>query len=49
MLIVALCLVWAVFEVGTGEPFWAMLFGAIGLYAGYGILLQLQPREPDDK
>lgn len=29
------CLAWAVFEFVTGAAFWGVLFGAIGLYAGY--------------
>lgn len=46
VLIVALCLGWAVFEFVAGSPFWGILFGAIGLYAGYVWFLNFHPREP---
>lgn len=47
VLIVALCLGWAVVEIVGGSPFWAILFGAIGLYAGYAFFFDFHPREPD--
>ena len=49
ILIVAVCLIWAVVEAGTGGGMWAVLFTAIGLYAGYGFFVTFNPREPDDK
>ena len=49
ILIVALCLLWAMVEAGTGQMMWAVLFAAIGLYAGYGFFINFNPREPDDK
>ena len=47
--IVAVCLLWAMVEAGTGEMMWAILFAAIGLYAAYGFFVTFNPREPDDK
>ena len=35
LLIVAVCLGWAAFEFVDGSPFWGMIFGALGVYAGY--------------
>ena len=46
VLIVALCLGWAVFELVAGSPFWAILFGAIGLYAAFVWFLRFHPRDP---
>lgn len=33
--IVAVCIVWAAFEFALGAPFWGVLFGGAGVYAGY--------------
>jgi hypothetical protein len=50
VLIVVVCLAWSVFEfVGTGSPFWGVLFGVIGLYAGWHFFLNFNPRPPDSK
>ena len=49
ILIVAVCLFWAMFEASTGQMMWAILFGAIGLYAAYGFFVTFNPREPEDK
>jgi hypothetical protein len=49
ILIVAVCLIWAMVEASTGGGMWAVLFTAIGLYAGYGFFINFHPREPDDK
>lgn len=38
VVIVGLCLGWAAFEVVTGSPGWALMFGAAGLYAAYMLL-----------
>lgn len=35
VLIVILCLGWALFELVTGAVFWAILFGALGLWCLY--------------
>lgn len=31
--------VWAVFEAVSGEPFWAILFGALAAYAGWVLIV----------
>ena len=38
VVIVALCLGWALFEVATGSPGWALMFGAAGAYAAFKLL-----------
>jgi hypothetical protein len=48
--IVAVCLGWAIVEVSTGEPFWAIIVGALGIYSAYKLLLTFSPQpleEPD--
>jgi hypothetical protein len=35
VLVVALCIGWAVFEFTGGSAFWGVLFLALGLYAGW--------------
>lgn len=37
--VVALCLGWAVVELVGGAVFWAILFGAAGLYAAHGFFV----------
>jgi hypothetical protein len=37
--VVAVCLVWALVEFLGGAPFWGILFGALGLWAGYEFFL----------
>ena len=49
VLVVAACLGWAVFELIGGNPFWAILFGAIGLAAAYGFFINFNPRPPDGR
>lgn len=29
------CLAWGLFEVTTGQPFWAIIFGALGIFSAY--------------
>lgn len=43
--VVAACLGWALIEIITGSPGWAMLFGAAGLYAAYVLLIASQPED----
>ena len=43
VLIVALCLGWAVVEFATGSPGFAILFGALGGYAGYRFFVRRAP------
>lgn len=41
--IVALCLGWALVETLGGSPFWAVLFGAAGVYAAWELLIRFEP------
>ena len=43
VLTVVLALGWALVELLTGSPGWAMMFGAVGLWAGYVLLLTWTP------
>jgi hypothetical protein len=45
--VVAICLGWAVFELLGGAVFWAILFGAAGLYCAHQFFLAFDP--PDDQ
>lgn len=45
VVVVLLCLVWAAFEIATGSAGWAMLFGSVGLYAGYRLFFVFEPRD----
>ncbi|NAZ36136.1 DUF3329 domain-containing protein [Rubellimicrobium sp. CFH 75288] len=47
VVIVALSCGWALVEFAGGSPFWGILFGAIGLYAGWHFFFNFNPREPD--
>ncbi len=47
VLLVALCLGWALFEFATAQPFWGILFGATGLYCGYQFFVVFDP--PQDR
>jgi hypothetical protein len=40
LLIVAVCFVWAGFELYTGEPFWGIIVGAVGAYATYKLFVE---------
>lgn len=40
LLIPVICAIWAAFELYTGEPFWAIIVGAMGLYATYKLFLE---------
>ncbi|WP_299651294.1 DUF3329 domain-containing protein [uncultured Jannaschia sp.] len=43
--IVVVTLGWALFELASGAVFWAILFGAVGLYAGYKFFIDFNPRD----
>ncbi len=43
--IVVVCLGWAALEIATGAPGWAMLFGGVGVYAGYRFFFAFNPRD----
>lgn len=40
VLIPVICLVWACFELYAGAPIWAVIVGAIGLYATYKLFIE---------
>ncbi len=40
LLCVAAPLAWAAVELANGSAFWAILFGAAGLYLGYALFYQ---------
>ena len=41
--IVAVCAGWTLVEIYAGEPFWAMLVGAVAVYSAYALLLTFKP------
>jgi hypothetical protein len=43
VLLVGFCLGWAVFEAVTGAVFWAILFGASGVYLAYQFFVVFDP------
>ncbi len=43
VLIVAICLGWTIVEASTSEPFWAVLIGAVGIYAAWMLLVNFNP------
>ncbi|MBM3603757.1 MAG: hypothetical protein FJX25_03140 [Alphaproteobacteria bacterium] len=43
VLCVLLPLAWAVFELWSGSPFWAILFGAAGIYLGLALFVWRRP------
>ena len=47
LLIVAVCIGWAVFELSTGSIGWAILFCAAGIWSAYQFFLVWNPKEED--
>ena len=45
ILIVAVALGWALFEAVTGNPGWAVVFGALGAVALWGLLVSYDRRQ----
>ncbi|WP_410216683.1 hypothetical protein [Paracoccus sp. (in: a-proteobacteria)] len=43
VLCVLLPLVWAGVELASGSPFWAILFGAAGIYLGLALFVWRRP------
>ncbi|PQO23849.1 hypothetical protein C2I36_05985 [Rhodobacteraceae bacterium WD3A24] len=41
--ITAICLIWGAVEFGDGEPFWGILFSALGAYAFWGFFIAASP------
>ncbi len=48
VLVTAVCVFWTVLELYTGDPFWAMLFGALAAYSIWSFFFAFNPREPED-
>jgi hypothetical protein len=48
VLVVALALGWALFEVVSGSPGWAIIFGGIGAVALWGLFIRYDPA-PSEK
>lgn len=44
--LVVFCLGWALFELRNGAPFWAILFGAMGIYAAHQFFIAFDPKDP---
>lgn len=49
VLTVAFTLCWAIFELVSGSPGWALMFGAVAAWAGYVLLLTWKPVEEEEK
>ncbi len=47
LLVVGLCLAWALLEFSGGSTGWALLFLAIGLYSGWVLLVAWAPKDSD--
>jgi len=47
ILIVAVCFGWALVEIITGDPFWAVLSGGAGVYAAYMLFWTYKPQSAE--
>jgi hypothetical protein len=47
VVIVSLCFGWALVELITGAPFWAILFGATGVWSTYQFFFVFAPKPAD--
>lgn len=45
--VVGFCGLWAVFEWSSGNPGWALLFGAIGAYCAHQFFIAFNPPEDE--
>jgi len=45
--ITAICFGWAMVEFSSGAAAWGVMFGAVGLYAGWALLVSFDPRSDD--
>lgn len=45
---VAVAFGWAGFELISGSPFWAVLFGAMGAWAAWQFFVVWNPKEKDE-
>lgn len=47
VLIVAIALGWSLVELTTDSPGWAIMFGAVGIYAARSFFINFKPLEDD--
>ncbi|MCY4452678.1 MAG: hypothetical protein OXC01_12075 [Immundisolibacterales bacterium] len=47
--VTVVCLAWAAMEVSTGAVFWAILFGAAGLYLAWQFFVVFDPAPDGDE
>ena len=45
--VTAFCLGWAAVELSTGATFWAILFGAIGVFCFHQFFLAFDPKDEE--
>lgn len=43
--VVTIALAWAIFEFANGAPFWGFIFGAMGVFAAWELLLSGWPND----
>ena len=44
-MVVVVALGWALYEFLSGTPFWGILFGALGGYAAWRLLVTFEPKD----
>ncbi len=47
VLVTGICLGWGLFELVTGSPFFAILFGAAGVYCAHQFFIAFDPKDPE--
>lgn len=47
LLLCGFCLGWGVFEFVMGSPGWAILFGSLGVFLVWRLLLNFHPRDEE--
>ena len=47
VVVTCICLGWAALEFATGNPFWGMLFGGVGLACVHGFFFNFKPRDDE--
>ncbi len=47
--VTAFCFGWTVFELVSGSPFWAILFGAMGVYCAHQFFVAFDPKDPEEE
>ncbi len=46
--VVALSALWAILEFANGNPYWALLFGAVAAYCAHQFFIVFNPEEKDE-